>query len=84
MPFVLPLGVAGEAALSPAPGGKVDALTEACVYPGLGGAETGRNPPPLGTSLNAEPGLDNLDVGGGIPARSPADDEDRLLGGRWK
>ena len=82
MPFVLPLGVAGEAALSPAPGGQVDALTEACVYPGLGGAETGRNPPPVGTSLSADPGLESLPIGGGIPARSPADDEVLLEAGK--
>ena len=75
---------AGEAAVSPAPTGKVDAFTEACVYPGLGGAETGRNPPPAGTSLMAVPGLDCLDPGGGIPARSPAEDEDLRDGGKWK
>ena len=75
---------AGDAELSPAPAGKVDAFTEACVYPGLGGAETGRNPPPGGTSLIAVPGLEDLALGGGIPARSPADDEERRFDGKWK
>ena len=75
---------AGDAELSPAPAGKVEAFAEACVYPGLGGAETGRNPPPVGISLMAVPGLEFLDIGGGMPARSPADDEDRREGGKWK
>ena len=30
------------------------------------------------------PGLEYLAFGGGMPARSPADDEDRLEGGKWK
>ena len=75
---------AGDAELRPTPEGKVDAFTAACVYPGLGGAETGRNPPPVGISLIAVPGLEDLAIGGGIPARSPADDEERRFAGKWK
>ena len=54
------------------------------MYPGLGGADTGRNPPPAGISLIAVPGREYLAFGGGMPARSPADDEDRLEAGKWK
>ena len=74
----------GDAELSPAPTGNVEARVEVCVYPGLGGAETGRKPPPAGTSLIADPGRECLELGGGIPARSPADVIDLLDGGKWK